>query len=68
MEYRPQQRHAAGAVEGADTSAATRARAERLLDVMGLTDFGRKYPFELSGGMQQRVSICRALMRDPRSC
>ncbi len=49
-----------------DASAATRARAERLLDFMGLKDFGRKYPFELSGGMQQRVSICRALMRDPK--
>jgi NitT/TauT family transport system ATP-binding protein len=49
-----------------DASAATRARAERLLDFMGLKDFARKYPFELSGGMQQRVSICRALMRDPK--
>jgi NitT/TauT family transport system ATP-binding protein len=49
-----------------DVSAATRVRAERLLDFMGLKDFTRKYPFELSGGMQQRVSICRALMRDPK--
>jgi NitT/TauT family transport system ATP-binding protein len=49
-----------------DTSAATLARAESLLAFMGLKDFARKYPFELSGGMQQRVSICRALMRDPK--
>jgi NitT/TauT family transport system ATP-binding protein len=49
-----------------DASAATMVRAERLLDFMGLKDFARKYPFELSGGMQQRVSICRALMRDPK--
>jgi NitT/TauT family transport system ATP-binding protein len=49
-----------------DTSAATVKRAERLLEFMGLKDFARKYPFELSGGMQQRVSICRALMRDPK--
>jgi NitT/TauT family transport system ATP-binding protein len=49
-----------------DASAATVARAERLLDFMGLKDFARKYPFELSGGMQQRVSICRALIRDPK--
>ncbi len=49
-----------------DTSAATTARAERLLEFMGLKDFARKYPFELSGGMQQRVSICRALMRNPK--
>jgi NitT/TauT family transport system ATP-binding protein len=33
---------------------------------MGLQDFSRKYPFELSGGMQQRVAICRALMRNPK--
>lgn len=49
-----------------DTSATTIARAESLLAFMGLKDFARKYPFELSGGMQQRASICRALMRDPK--
>jgi NitT/TauT family transport system ATP-binding protein len=49
-----------------DMSAASIARAERLLAFMGLQDFAQKYPFELSGGMQQRVSICRALMRDPK--
>jgi NitT/TauT family transport system ATP-binding protein len=49
-----------------DNSAATITRAERLLAFMGLQDFAQKYPFELSGGMQQRVSICRALMRDPK--
>jgi NitT/TauT family transport system ATP-binding protein len=49
-----------------DRSDATVKRAEALLAFMGLMDFGQKYPFELSGGMQQRVAICRALMRDPR--
>jgi len=49
-----------------DRSAATVKRAEHLLAFMGLKDFAQKYPFELSGGMQQRVSICRALMRDPK--
>jgi NitT/TauT family transport system ATP-binding protein len=49
-----------------DRSQATVKRAERLLAFMGLKDFAQKYPFELSGGMQQRVSICRALMREPR--
>jgi NitT/TauT family transport system ATP-binding protein len=49
-----------------DRSAVTVKRAERLLAFMGLKDFAQKYPFELSGGMQQRVSICRALMRDPK--
>ena len=41
-------------------------RAKYLLDLAGLSGFARKYPFELSGGMQQRVSICRALVRDPK--
>jgi NitT/TauT family transport system ATP-binding protein len=49
-----------------DKSVATANRAEHLLAFMGLKDFAKKYPFELSGGMQQRVSICRALMREPR--
>lgn len=49
-----------------DKSETTVRRAEGLLAFMGLKDFAKKYPFELSGGMQQRVSICRALMREPR--
>ncbi|WP_315755956.1 MULTISPECIES: ABC transporter ATP-binding protein [unclassified Bradyrhizobium] len=40
-------------------------RIDRLLAVTGLADFGDKYPYELSGGMQQRAGICRALARDP---
>lgn len=49
-----------------DRSEATRRRAQGLLAFMGLADFAKKYPFELSGGMQQRVAICRALMREPK--
>lgn len=49
-----------------DHSEATRRKAEGLLAFMGLADFSKKYPFELSGGMQQRVAICRALMREPK--
>lgn len=49
-----------------DKSNAVVERARGLLSFMGLSDFSAKYPFELSGGMQQRVSICRALMREPR--
>ena len=40
-------------------------RVERLLEETGLTGFERAYPRELSGGMQQRASIVRALAQDP---
>jgi NitT/TauT family transport system ATP-binding protein len=40
-------------------------RADELLVMTGMTGFEGKYPFELSGGMKQRVSICRALMCQP---
>jgi NitT/TauT family transport system ATP-binding protein len=48
-----------------DRSSATLSRARDLLKLVDLSDFDRKYPFELSGGMQQRVAICRALIRNP---
>jgi NitT/TauT family transport system ATP-binding protein len=37
-----------------------------LLAVAGIAEFANKYPYELSGGMQQRAAIVRALARDPR--
>ena len=40
-------------------------RVEQLLAMTGLTDFRGKYPWELSGGMAQRASLCRLLASDP---
>ncbi len=44
---------------------AYREKAESLLATVGLGGFGDRYPWQLSGGMQQRVSLCRALIHEP---
>jgi NitT/TauT family transport system ATP-binding protein len=53
-------RHMSRSVGCAETD-----RATALLAMMGMADFAKLRPKELSGGMQQRVSICRALITDP---
>jgi NitT/TauT family transport system ATP-binding protein len=43
-----------------------RERAGDLLEMTGLSGFRKRLPHELSGGMQQRVSLCRALLQQPK--
>jgi len=40
-------------------------RAQSLLSSVGLQEFAHRFPYELSGGMQQRTAFCRALIHDP---
>ncbi len=49
-----------------DRRKAFEERALKLLESVGLGGMGKKFPWELSGGMQQRASICRALIHEPK--
>lgn len=53
-----------GEVEGLSRSD-RRTRAQKMIDLVGLSGFENKFPNELSGGMQQRVAIARALSLNP---
>jgi putative spermidine/putrescine transport system ATP-binding protein len=44
-----------------------RARVAELLELVGLEQAGKRYPYQLSGGMQQRVALARALAIEPRA-
>ncbi len=43
-----------------------RSRVDEMLSLVGLKDFGARYPFQLSGGQQQRVALARALAAQPQ--
>lgn len=51
-------------MRGMDMQAAN-ARCDELIEMVGLQDFQKSLPHELSGGMQQRVALCRSLLHEP---
>ena len=50
---------------GGERVASHKARAHELMELAGLSGFEKSYPHELSGGMQQRAAICRAMLLKP---
>ena len=53
-------------LQGKSSKAEIKAKVDSLLDLVGLSGFGGKYPGSLSGGQKQRLGIARALTTDPK--
>jgi NitT/TauT family transport system ATP-binding protein len=67
LKWRPVMRNILLPVEFAKLNVASHMeRARSLIKLVGLEGFEEMYPHQLSGGMQQRVSLCRALVTDPQ--
>src|SRR5918999_4344618 len=67
LKWRPVMRNILLPVEFAKLNVASHIeRARSLIKLVGLEGFEEMYPHQLSGGMQQRVSLCRALVTDPQ--
>lgn len=66
LPWRTVQRNVALPLEGRISKSERRERVVRALEVVGLADRLDDYPWRLSGGMQQRVQIARALVLEPR--
>lgn len=54
------------AVRGAMSRDEMKREAQRLLEMVGLKDFADKYPLQLSGGMQRRAELARAVINEPK--
>ena len=66
LPWRTVERNVALPLEGRTTKSERRQRVLRALEIVGLADRVDEYPWRLSGGMQQRVQIARALVLEPR--
>jgi NitT/TauT family transport system ATP-binding protein len=66
LAWRDTERNILLPLEIASDSRRARERAQRLLELVGLSRFSASYPWQLSGGMRQRVAIARALITEPK--
>jgi len=66
LPWRTVARNVALPLEGRTSKAERKQRVRRALEIVGLADRAGEYPWRLSGGMQQRVQIARALVLEPK--